>query len=188
MPVQATRSPAFTDFLVHELVPWARERFGLPTDPQRTIIGGLGHGGLTAAYSALRYPQTFGIALAQSGAFGWAPADDPEQEWLARQFTIIPPAKVRFHLDVGLLGIGILQVPVHRLDRHESRRRQPVGENVRKRRRPGLRRENAGHLRLAQPGEIGRISCGEQRVGRRAERDAIEEHAGAAPNDEVRRR
>lgn len=89
-PDQATRNreltcdPAFLTFLTQELVPWMRQHYNVTTDRRQTIVAGSSHGGTAALYAAVSHPEVFGRVLAQSGSFWWAPADDPEPEWLAR--------------------------------------------------------------------------------------------------------
>ena len=90
--------------------------------------------------------------------------------------------------DVGLLRVGVLQVLVHRRDRHEGGRGQAVGQDVRKHRGAGLRRQNAGHLRLAELRDVGRVPRRQQGVGHGAQRHPIEEDAGPAAHEEVLRR
>jgi enterochelin esterase-like enzyme len=108
-------SPAFADFIVLELLPWARRHYQLSADTALTLIGGASAGGLAAVYTALRYPQYFDHVLAQSGAFWWSPRDQPEPEWLARQVVMQPPQALHVYLEAGLLedevgasGVSIL--------------------------------------------------------------------------------
>jgi enterochelin esterase-like enzyme len=95
--------PPFADFLVRELLPWARARYHVTDDPARTIVGGASYGGLAAAFAGLRHPEVFGNVLSQSGSFWWKPDGDEEHEWLTRQFVDSPALPLRFYLDVGLL-------------------------------------------------------------------------------------
>jgi enterochelin esterase family protein len=95
--------PPFADFLVRELLPWARARYHIADDPSRTIVGGASYGGLAAAFAGLRHPEVFGNILSQSGSFWWKPDGDEEHEWLTRQFVVSPALPLRFYLDVGLL-------------------------------------------------------------------------------------
>lgn len=104
--VELSCNVPFTDFLVAELLPWVRERYHVAADPRRTTIGGFSLGGLAAAFAALRHPEVFGNVLSQSGSFWWGPADDPEPEWLTRQFVASPKVPVRFYLEVGRYESG----------------------------------------------------------------------------------
>lgn len=64
--------PAFTRFLVDELLPWARAAVPhLTADPRRTTLAGQSLGGLTALHNALLAPDVFGRALSQSGSLWW---------------------------------------------------------------------------------------------------------------------
>jgi enterochelin esterase family protein len=92
----------FADAMVGELVPWARETWGLTADPARTVVAGQSYGGLNASYLALRHPDVFGHVLCQSGSF-WHWHDPDPEEWLIASVLSTPRQPVRFHLDVGLL-------------------------------------------------------------------------------------
>lgn len=94
--------PPFVAFLAEELLPWARRRYGITSDPARIIAGGSSYGGLAATFAALTRPDIFGKVLSQSGSFWWKPDDDPEHEWLARQFVAAPRQPIEFSLSVGL--------------------------------------------------------------------------------------
>jgi enterochelin esterase family protein len=104
--------PPFADFLAKELVPWAHQRYRFSAEPERTIVGGVSLGGLTAAYCALRYPEVFGNVLSQSGAFWYFPGwEDQEVNdtspfgWLIRQFVTARKLPIRFYLEAGLFEI-----------------------------------------------------------------------------------
>jgi enterochelin esterase-like enzyme len=92
----------FVAFLADELLPWARKCYHLAADPARATVGGSSYGGLAAAFAALSRPDLFGKVLAQSGSFWWKPDDDPEHEWLARQFVDTPRLPIEFYLSVGV--------------------------------------------------------------------------------------
>lgn len=47
----------------------------------------------------------------QSGSYFWSPPDDPEPEWLARQFARMSRLPLRFYMDVGLLENGAVCLP-----------------------------------------------------------------------------
>lgn len=100
--------PPFADFLAKELVPWARQRYRFSAEPERTIVGGVSLGGLTAAYCALRYPEVFGNVLSQSGAFFYFPGWEDQEDnaapfgWLIRQFVTTRKLPIRFYLEAGL--------------------------------------------------------------------------------------
>jgi len=96
------------DFLVKELVPWARSAYRVTTDPRQTIVGGVSAGGLAAAFAALHHPGTFGCVLSQSGAFRHNPEGEEEPFWLARQFAAREKLDLSFHLDAGLLEVHSL--------------------------------------------------------------------------------
>lgn len=84
----------FVDFLVEELLPWARERLSFSDDPSQTLVGGVSAGGLAAAHAALRRPDRFGLVLSMSGSF---------QRPLAGEYARADRLPIRFYLDAGRL-------------------------------------------------------------------------------------
>jgi enterochelin esterase-like enzyme len=99
--------PPFADFLSGELLPWARQNYHLSDDPARSGIVGVSLGGLMAAFIGLHHSDIFGNVLAQSAFFGWKPRDEPEDEWIARQYIASPKLPLRFYIEVGLLETQI---------------------------------------------------------------------------------
>lgn len=77
---ELTVLPAFTDFLVEELLPFAAEHLPVPVDPRRVAVHGKSFGGLGALAAGLERPEVFGTVLSQSGSFWWSgwDRDDPE--------------------------------------------------------------------------------------------------------------
>ena len=108
----------FADFLAHELLPWARERYQATSDPSRTVVAGSSYGGLAAAYAGFRYPDVFGNVLSQSGAFWWRPESDTEHEWLIHQFVESACLPLRFYLDVGTFENGFKDPSMLVANRH----------------------------------------------------------------------
>ena len=95
--------PPFAEFLAQELIPWVRRGYRVASDPSRTAIVGSSLGGLAAAFAAFKHPEVFGNVLSLSGSFNWAPRDDAEPEWLARQLAAGPKLPLRFYLEAGLM-------------------------------------------------------------------------------------
>ena len=95
--------PPFVDFLTEELMPWTRQHYHITSKPGDVIVGGSSLGGLAAAFAGYRRADMFGNVLSQSGSFGWKPDDDPQFEWLRRQFAVSPALPLQFYLDTGLL-------------------------------------------------------------------------------------
>lgn len=93
--------PPFEQFLMDELVPWARRTYHLTGDPARTAVVGASLGGLMAAYMGLRHAGVFGNVLAQSGYFGWKPTEDEADAWLVRQYATSPALPLRFYIEAG---------------------------------------------------------------------------------------
>jgi enterochelin esterase family protein len=110
--------PHFLACLAEEIVPWARQRYHVTTDPARTVVGGLSLGAVMASYAGVQRPDLFGNVLSQSGAYWWGPqwtmtwspetGPDVEWEWLARKIVTTPSRPVRFYLEVGRLEIALI--------------------------------------------------------------------------------
>ena len=103
-------NPVFGNFLVSEVLPWARGLHDFTTDPRQIVVAGSSFGGLAAACVGLRHSETFGNVLSQSGSFHWIPPkgenasnvqSDSEPNWVARQFIASPKLALRFYLDAG---------------------------------------------------------------------------------------
>jgi Enterochelin esterase and related enzymes len=105
----------FCEFLVQELIPWAREKYHITTDPTKTVVGGSCYGGLAAAFVALKAPEIFGNVISQSGSFWWPrprkkdEVDDSDTEWLTHQFAMSPKLPIRFSIEIGLLEKAIVE-------------------------------------------------------------------------------
>jgi enterochelin esterase family protein len=110
--------PAFSRFLVEELVPWLHQRYPLSRDPDDVALAGESFGGLCAAWTALHHPTTFGNAIIQSPSCGY----HPDQRWgagagellrrtpvpvLISDFLNAEIAPVRVFHDVGELEASI---------------------------------------------------------------------------------
>ena len=104
--LELSNNPQFVDFVASELLPQVRKRWRATSDPAQTTVCGSSAGGLASAFAAFRHPEVFGNVLSQSGAF-WPgkTRDNPEQEWLTRQFKDSDKLPIRFVLQVGVLEI-----------------------------------------------------------------------------------
>jgi enterochelin esterase family protein len=104
--LELSNNPQFVDFVASELLPQVRKRWRATSDPAQTTVCGSSAGGLASAFAAFRHPEVFGNVLSQSGAF-WPgkTRDNPEQEWLTRQFRDSDKLPIRFVLQAGILEI-----------------------------------------------------------------------------------
>lgn len=104
--IELGNNQPFLDFVVDELLPRVRQKWHATSDPKRTVVCGSSSGGLASAFFAFRRPDVFGNVLSQSGAF-WPghTRDDPEREWLTRQYESSPKLPVRLVLQVGILEV-----------------------------------------------------------------------------------
>ncbi|HJU92856.1 MAG TPA: alpha/beta hydrolase-fold protein [Pyrinomonadaceae bacterium] len=96
-------NPAYTDFLVQEVIPWTRVNYHATDRPEQTIIGGASLGGVAAACVGLQRPDVFGNVLAQSGSFWWKPDNEKDFEWLNHQFAASARVPLRFSFEAGLM-------------------------------------------------------------------------------------
>ena len=105
--IELSNNQPFLDFVADELLPKVREKWHATADPRQTVVTGSSAGGLASAFFAFRRPDVFGNVLSQSGAF-WPghERNDPDREWLTRQFDSSPKLPIRFVLQVGLLERG----------------------------------------------------------------------------------
>ncbi|MCB9676943.1 MAG: esterase family protein [Alphaproteobacteria bacterium] len=62
-------NPRQADFLVNELLPQVRERYGVTHDPLETGCMGASFGAVSSLYAAWQHPGVFGKLLLQSGSF-----------------------------------------------------------------------------------------------------------------------
>ncbi len=111
--VELACNESFNEFLVRELIPWAREHYRITSNPSETIIGGQSFAGLAAAFAGLRHPEVFGNVLSISGYFSWDPSEDQaadkedlEYEWIIRQYAASPRLPLRFAITAGLFDYG----------------------------------------------------------------------------------
>jgi len=75
-----------------ELLPLIAASHDFADDPARTVVAGQSYGGLAAVFAALRWPDRFGAAVAQSGSFWWPSLERPR-----------PTSPVRIVQQVGRL-------------------------------------------------------------------------------------
>ena len=115
-------SSAFNVFLADELLPWARLRWPVTTDPSRVVITGSSLGGIAAAYFAVEHPDLAGGVISMSGTFQISPTDDPEPVWLARELAGRPMLPLRFWLNVGVLERHPMPADVSNLAANRSMR------------------------------------------------------------------
>ena len=86
------REPAFTRFMVEEVVPFVDARYPTLRDPGRRGVMGASMGGLVSLHLAGAHPEVFGRAGSQSGAVDRL-LDDP------------PGPRLPVYLDVGLYDL-----------------------------------------------------------------------------------
>ncbi|MFT4136528.1 alpha/beta hydrolase-fold protein [Microbacterium sp.] len=109
---------AFTRSIATELVPWVRERWGLPDAAARTIVAGQSWGGLNAVHSAMRHPEVFGNAIGQSGSYwhGQSATGWDDYGHLMAEIATGARVDVAFALDVGSLEGDMVPASRHLRD------------------------------------------------------------------------
>jgi enterochelin esterase family protein len=108
----------FSRFLVHELLPFLRERHRVSADPAQVVLSGSSYGGLCSGWTALHFPEAVGGAILQSASCWYHPelprlpgarasdlaaAPTPLLISAAEQ---LPAAPVRIYQEVGALEFG----------------------------------------------------------------------------------
>ena len=105
--IELSNNPQFLQFVTDELLPEVRNKWHATADPSETTVCGSSAGGLASAYFAFRRPDVFGNVIAQSAAL-WPGErrDNPQHEWLTRQYESSPKLPIRFVLQPGILETG----------------------------------------------------------------------------------
>jgi enterochelin esterase-like enzyme len=98
---ELSASATMTALVASTLIPWARDRYGISSDPAVTTLAGSSLGGLMATHLALECPETFGAVIAQSGSFWWPAPQQGTPGQLIREVAGRPRVPLRFYLDVG---------------------------------------------------------------------------------------
>lgn len=101
-------NPLFRDFMMTELLPEIKNRYGITDRPEQTIVGGISYGGLAAAYLAFECDSVFGKVLSQSGGF-WRGLDRDDAggneqmgDWLINRYLKEEKRNITLFLDWGL--------------------------------------------------------------------------------------
>ncbi|MET0448091.1 MAG: enterochelin esterase [Aeromicrobium sp.] len=89
------------EYIVDELLPWARSRYGISADPTQVVVVGQSLGGLSALRTGLRHPGSVGAVVAQSASL-WS--DD-----LLGLVAACTDPSIRVHLEVGALEWVLVQ-------------------------------------------------------------------------------
>jgi enterochelin esterase-like enzyme len=110
--LELSNNGPFADFVANELLPLARKQWRITSSPNQTILCGSSAGGLASLFLAFRHPDVFGNVLAQSAAL-WPgqERDNPQHEWLTRQYESSPKLPIRIVLQPGVLEVG--QTPLN---------------------------------------------------------------------------
>jgi enterochelin esterase-like enzyme len=91
----------FAEFVVDELVAWARGQWRFTDDPARTIVAGSSLGGLGATWMAFTRSDRFGNVIAQSPSYWYHPQHPERSNWLAERWPAEGPPTVRCYVEMG---------------------------------------------------------------------------------------
>ncbi len=89
----------FCDFVNTELSDWIKSNYNIAESLKNRILGGASFGGLSAVFTAVCCPNTFGKILSQSGSF-WKNSDA-----IFAKLSEQNSNKKRFYLDAGIYEI-----------------------------------------------------------------------------------
>lgn len=74
-----TRAEAYTQFVLHDLMPLVKQHASVSPHPADTAFLGMSLGGLSAFDIVWNHPQRFGIVGVMSGSFWWRSAEDTDE-------------------------------------------------------------------------------------------------------------
>jgi enterochelin esterase-like enzyme len=95
-----TPGPALEQMVAGELLPFARETWGIGA-PSGNVAAGMSRGALAAAALGVSRPDLFGGVIAHSGSFWWPSPDEGTPGRLIREAARTADPGTRFFLDVG---------------------------------------------------------------------------------------
>ncbi len=101
---ELTCDDVFVEFLTRDLLPWARDRFGVSAGAERTTLSGRSLGAITALYAGVVSPEEIGAVHAQSPSL-WFPAEPTEDGraagWLRTALVGADTLPRQISLEVG---------------------------------------------------------------------------------------
>jgi enterochelin esterase family protein len=107
--VELNCNPDFAFFVGEELYSYLKTKYNIINKPEKTIVGGLSIGALTASYMGLKYPDKFGKILSQSGAYWYPEKFLPELnpyfwnwQYLIGEYVKEEKVPLDFYLEVGI--------------------------------------------------------------------------------------
>ncbi|MFX0021985.1 MAG: alpha/beta hydrolase [Candidatus Hermodarchaeota archaeon] len=125
--IELPPNPKFLDYIIKELLPWARDNYNITLNPSDSVIAGASYGGIASSFIAFKHPEIFGNVLSMSGAYNWYPGqkqwlsmindiknidkwwteeEEKEEEWLVHQFARNKRLPLKFYVDVGILEVN----------------------------------------------------------------------------------
>jgi enterochelin esterase family protein len=116
-----TRSEAFVDMMVTELMPWIRANWNVTAEPARTAVTGASLGGLIATRLCFEHPAVFGLC----GAF--SPSWWVDDQALIQAVVAQPSPGQRWYLDWGTYEGSISRITPDALDAMQTAGMEAIG-------------------------------------------------------------
>nr|WP_247743643.1 enterochelin esterase [Shimia sp. R10_1] len=93
----------FGQAIASELLPIAQQYFGLPPNPDRTVVAGSSLGGLSSACIALNHSEDIGAFVSMSGSYWYAPEghEAKDQVFVSQLAKQRSPKAIRAFLSAG---------------------------------------------------------------------------------------
>lgn len=107
---RGAKAGAYTEFVMHELVPYVQKHYRVTNDPEQTVFAGFSLGGLSAFDLVWNHPELFRKAGVFSGSFWWRQrgltdgySDDTDRIMHAHVQATKPPKGSGFWFQTGTL-------------------------------------------------------------------------------------
>ncbi|GAB3338595.1 hypothetical protein GCM10027299_50840 [Larkinella ripae] len=106
---RGAKAGLYTDFVVHELLPYVQKHYRVTSDPEQAVFAGFSLGGLSAFDLVWNHPALFRKAGVFSGSFWWRQRglndgySDADRIMHAQVRKTGPPKKAQFWLQTGTL-------------------------------------------------------------------------------------
>ena len=116
-------SEPFARFIETELMPWARGKYSISSDPSDAYVTGVSYGGLASMWMGFQLPQVFGNVISQAASLWWGPGFDGERprhlqtydtEWLTARYAEAERLPLRIWMEIGLMESPTVMIEPNR--------------------------------------------------------------------------